>query len=47
MSIAATLTVGLGLVLSFKLIKPVWPVWLCLVLGVVLPICLLWLGHRR
>jgi len=47
MSIAATLTVVLGLVLSFKLLKPVWPVVLCLVLGILLPVLLLWLGHRR
>jgi hypothetical protein len=47
MSVAATLTIVLGLVLSFKLLKPVWPVWLCLVLGILLPVLLLWLGHRR
>lgn len=47
MSIAATLTVVLGLVLSFKLIRPVWPVWLCLALGIFLPMLLLWLGQRR
>ncbi len=47
MSIAATLTVVLGLVLSFKLLKPVWPVVLCLVLGILLPVLLLLLGHRR
>lgn len=47
MSIAATLTVVLGLVLSFKVIRPVWPVWLCLALGIVLPMLLLWLGQRR
>ena len=47
MSIAATLTVVLGLVLSFKLIRPVWPVWLCLALGIFLPTLLLWLGQRR
>ncbi len=47
MSIAATLTVVLGLVLSFKLLKPVWPVVLCLVLGILLPVLLLWFGHRR
>jgi hypothetical protein len=35
------------LVLSFKLLKPVWPVVLCLVLGILLPVLLLWLGHRR
>lgn len=47
MSIAATLTVALGLVLSFKMLKPAWPVWVCLVSGILLPLVLLWLGQRR
>ena len=47
MAIAATLTIVLGLVLSFRLFKPVWPVWLCLALGILLPMLLLWLGQRR
>jgi hypothetical protein len=47
MSVAATLTVALGLVLSFKTLRPVWPVWACLVLGIVLPMLLLWLGQKR
>ncbi len=47
MSIAATLTIVLGLVLSFKLFRPVWPVWLCLALGVLLPMLMLWLGQKR
>lgn len=47
MSIAATVTIVLGLVLSFKLLKPVWPVWLCLVLGILLPMLMLWLGQKR
>ena len=47
MSIAATVTIGLGLVLSFRLFKPVWPVWLCLALGVLLPVLALWLGQKR
>ena len=47
MSIAATLTIALGLVLSFKLLRPVWPVWLCLALGILLPMLMLWLGQKR
>ncbi len=47
MAIAATFTIGLGLVLSFKLLRPVWPVWLCLAFGILLPMLLLWLGQRR
>jgi ABC-type sugar transport system permease subunit len=47
MSIAATLTIALGLVLSFKMFKPVWPVWLCLALGILLPMLMLWLGQKR
>ena len=47
MSIAATVTIVLGLVLSFRLFRPVWPVWLCLALGILLPILMLWLGQKR
>lgn len=47
MAIAATFAIALGLVLSFKMLKPVWPVWLCLVLGILLPMLMLWLGQKR
>ena len=47
MSIAATVTIVLGLVLSFRLFRPVWPVWLCLALGILLPMLMLWLGQKR
>ena len=47
MAIAATLTIALGLVLSFMLLRPVWPVWLCLALGILLPMLILWLGQKR
>ncbi len=47
MAVAATLTITLGLVLSFKLLRPVWPVWLCLALGILLPMLMLWLGQKR
>lgn len=47
MSLAATVTIVLGLVLSFKTLKQQWPVWLSLGLGIVLPLLLLWLGQGR
>ncbi|MBI5801822.1 MAG: hypothetical protein HZA92_14005 [Verrucomicrobia bacterium] len=47
MAVAATITIALGLVLSFKMLRPVWPVWLCLALGILLPMLLLWLGQKR
>lgn len=47
MSIAATITIVLGLVLSFRLFRSVWPVWLCLALGILLPMLMLWLGQKR
>lgn len=47
MSIAATLTILLGLILAFRTLKNQWPVWLSLVLGVLLPALLLYLGQRR
>lgn len=47
MAIAATLTILLGLVLAFRSLKNQWPVWLSLVLGVLLPVLLLYLGQKR
>ena len=47
MSIASTVMIVIGLVLAFKTLRQQWPVWLSLVLGVVLPAFLLWLGQGR
>lgn len=47
MSIASTVMILIGLVLAFKTLRTKWPVWLSLVLGVVLPAFLLWLGQGR
>lgn len=47
MSIASTVMILIGLVLAFKTLRQQWPVWLSLVLGVVLPMFLLWLGQGR
>lgn len=47
MCIAATITIVLGVVLAFKTLKNQWPVWVSLVLGILLPILMLWLGQGR
>lgn len=47
MCIAASVTIGLGVVLAFKTLKNQWPVWLALLLGIVLPLLLLWMGQGR
>ncbi len=47
MCVAATVTIVLGLVLAFKSLKNQWPVWISIVLGVLLPILMLWLGQGR
>lgn len=45
MSIALILTILLGIFLAFKTSKRKWPVYLSLILGIVVPILLLWLGQ--
>jgi len=47
MSAALILATVVGLVLAFRSVKPRWPVWLALGLGVALPILTLWLGSAR
>ena len=47
MCIAATATIVLGLILSFKTLKNPWPVVVSIVLGVVLPVLMLYLGQGR
>ncbi len=47
MSIAAIVTIVIGIVLAFKTLRNQWPVWLALVLGFLLPSLLLWLGQGR
>ncbi len=47
MSVAATITVALGVVLAFRTLKPAWPVVLVLALGVLAPALMLWLGQKR
>jgi hypothetical protein len=47
MSAALILATVVGLVLAFRSVKPRWPVWLALVLGILLPVLTLWLGSAR
>ncbi len=47
MCIAATVTILLGVFLAFKTLRNQWPVWVSLILGILLPILLLWLGQGR
>lgn len=46
MAIALVTTVLLGVILAFKSIRKPWPVWASLILGVLVPVALLWLGHH-
>ncbi|EEF62652.1 hypothetical protein [Pedosphaera parvula] len=45
MAIALVVTVLLGIVLAFRSIRNPWPVCAALVLGLLVPVLLLWLGH--
>ena len=47
MAVALITTVILGVILAFRTSRNKWPVWLSLVLGIVLPIVLLWLGQKH
>jgi len=47
MAVALITTLILGVILAFRTSRNKWPVWLSLVLGVVLPIVLLWLGQKH
>ncbi len=47
MSAALILTTFLGLFLAFKTSRKKWPVWVSLLLGLVVPIVLLWLGQSQ
>jgi hypothetical protein len=46
MSVAMVITVALGVYLAFKSLRPRWPVWLSLALGISVPVLALWLGQR-
>lgn len=47
MSASLIVTLVIGIVLAFRLSKVKWPVWLSLVLGVIIPMLLLWLGQKQ
>ena len=47
MAIALVTTVIIGVILAFRSTRNTWPVWLSLALGILVPIAMLWLGHRR
>ena len=47
MSAALILTVILGVVLAFRFHKTKWQVWVSLLLGLLLPVCLLLLGQNN
>lgn len=45
MSAALILTLLLGIFLAFKTSKRKWSIWIALILGVIVPVILLWLGQ--
>ena len=47
MAVALIITVVLGIILAFRTMRNKWPVWLSLVLGIILPIVMLWLGQKH
>jgi len=47
MAIALITTVILGIILAIRTSRNPWRVWLCIALGIVLPVVLLWLGQKR
>ena len=47
MAVAFVVTVVLGIVLAFRTVRPRWPVWAALLLGVLAPVVCLWLGLKK
>ncbi|HEV8544066.1 MAG TPA: hypothetical protein VGR78_16870 [Verrucomicrobiae bacterium] len=47
MSICLLVTIALGLYLAFRSSRRLWPVWLSLGMGFLLPILFLWLGQPK
>ncbi len=47
MSVCLIVTLGLGIVLAFRLSRTKWPVYLALLMGFIVPMLLLWLGQKR
>jgi hypothetical protein len=46
MALALVITVILGVILAFRSIKNPWPILLSLILGILVPVALLWLGQH-
>lgn len=47
MAICLLATIALGIYLAFRSSRRKWAVWLCLAVGVLLPVLFLWLGQVR
>lgn len=47
MSVALIITTALGIILAFRFSKQKWPVWLSLILGLLVPALVLWLGQKH
>lgn len=47
MSVALVVTVLLGVVLAFQVLKARWAVGLTLAMGILLPVLALWVGQKR
>lgn len=47
MSICLLATILLGLYLAFRTTRQMWPIWVSLGFGVILPVVFLWLGQPR
>jgi hypothetical protein len=47
MSAALIATTFMGVILAFKSVRSLAPVWVSLVLGLLVPMLILWLGQRR
>jgi hypothetical protein len=47
MSICLLVTIALGIYLAFRTSRNIWPVWISLLIGIILPVLFLWLGQAR
>src|SRR5882724_9020769 len=47
MAIALVVTVMLGVILAFRSTRKPWPVLIALILGILVPIALLWVGRHH
>ena len=47
MSIALAATLAIGVLLAFHVQKSRWQVWISLMLGVIVPVAILWMGQKH